>query len=201
MIFACIFIFMMWTHTIMSLVAYPRVVDVIGEECYTSIACVFIWLVTYIACVFTCLNLFIVFSSSWWENAWDDRRHFKLRFVPGCECVLSFGICCVYYEHAQGLLLTRWFAVNVLWFVFLNLAPVVLAGIQIWGEDRIVQRSFCTACVPKEYSEMDCPICLSPMEPAWRIISTNCNHIFHRGCVLEWMQQSKTCPICRSRLI
>jgi hypothetical protein len=28
---------------------------------------------------------------------------------------------------------------------------------------------------------------------------TNCNHLFHKNCLIQWFKINKTCPICRSR--
>jgi hypothetical protein len=28
----------------------------------------------------------------------------------------------------------------------------------------------------------------------------SCNHIFHKKCILEWLEKEKTCPLCRVNL-
>ena len=33
-----------------------------------------------------------------------------------------------------------------------------------------------------------------------QIIKTNCNHVFHLTCLSKWVNQSKTCPICRNEM-
>lgn len=48
-----------------------------------------------------------------------------------------------------------------------------------------------------------CGICLMPFEEGQQVITTDCSHIFHRGCGLPWMFQTagaETCPTCRSYL-
>jgi len=31
-------------------------------------------------------------------------------------------------------------------------------------------------------------------------IMTPCNHLFHSGCIINWLQQKKECPTCRADL-
>ena len=44
----------------------------------------------------------------------------------------------------------------------------------------------------------ECSICLKINN--YKIITTNCNHIFHEECLSKWIKISKTCPICRKNL-
>ena len=45
---------------------------------------------------------------------------------------------------------------------------------------------------------MECSICFED-ETRGKIIITNCDHAFHRNCILEWLRHTPcfTCPICR----
>ena len=53
-----------------------------------------------------------------------------------------------------------------------------------------------------ENSEDDCPICCEKLLE--NIIKTECNHIFHKECLMHWINSSQTqrynCPICVSNL-
>ena len=44
-----------------------------------------------------------------------------------------------------------------------------------------------------------CPICLDYIvEPSiLYAVKTSCNHSFHRKCLDKWLDNNKTCPICR----
>ncbi len=53
-----------------------------------------------------------------------------------------------------------------------------------------------------------CPICLDELsetdiersednEESRIVVKLNCGHVFHRGCLYEWLQKNTTCPICR----
>jgi len=49
-------------------------------------------------------------------------------------------------------------------------------------------------------AEQECSICLEPLERNIEVLP--CGHVFHTGCVREWMAQEHfrqlpTCPICR----
>ena len=41
----------------------------------------------------------------------------------------------------------------------------------------------------------ECPICLDTMEN--NIITTTCNHTFHKECFEHWAKYKNSCPLCR----
>ena len=43
----------------------------------------------------------------------------------------------------------------------------------------------------------ECAICL---EAAGKICVLECEHAFHKDCILQWLKESRTCPICRRDL-
>ncbi|TPX45734.1 hypothetical protein SeMB42_g03889 [Synchytrium endobioticum] len=47
-----------------------------------------------------------------------------------------------------------------------------------------------------------CPICYEPLEPAMKagIQVLLCGHLFHKNCVGQWLDISKTCPTCRAEI-
>ena len=46
----------------------------------------------------------------------------------------------------------------------------------------------------------ECTICLSnDLDNEW--VKLNCQHIFHRTCISEWLSINNTCPICREEHI
>ncbi len=44
----------------------------------------------------------------------------------------------------------------------------------------------------------ECSICLSAYEPGSYQAHMLCGHFFHCRCLTRWLQQSRTCPMCRS---
>ncbi len=46
-------------------------------------------------------------------------------------------------------------------------------------------------------SDEDCAICTLPCEHD--VATTRCNHVFHRPCLLRWLERDNSCPTCRQR--
>ncbi|XP_055817241.1 probable E3 ubiquitin-protein ligase RHB1A [Solanum dulcamara] len=46
-----------------------------------------------------------------------------------------------------------------------------------------------------------CPTCLEEYDSDNPRIVSKCNHHFHLSCILEWMERSRTCPICNQEMI
>ncbi|KDO20824.1 hypothetical protein SPRG_13639 [Saprolegnia parasitica CBS 223.65] len=54
-------------------------------------------------------------------------------------------------------------------------------------------------------SETECSICLVPFsrddfEVPGVVVETQCTHVFHQGCIAEWIETAATCPICRHHI-
>ena len=45
---------------------------------------------------------------------------------------------------------------------------------------------------------MDCPICLEQNNN--EMITTACNHVFHKSCLDEWKKINLSCPCCRNKI-
>ena len=65
------------------------------------------------------------------------------------------------------------------------------------AEQRVLAES-------KVHGEKDCAVCkeqfkLDTEDPDEQIIITlPCQHPFHEPCILPWLKNSGTCPVCRS---
>lgn len=70
------------------------------------------------------------------------------------------------------------------------------------------QTEKCDKCVPKQeevvqeedHKHEDCSICLEQLDNENDIITTKCNHKFHKECLSEWKKVNNTCPLCRGKL-
>lgn len=45
--------------------------------------------------------------------------------------------------------------------------------------------------------EQCCTICCSEYVEGEIITELPCHHLFHKPCVILWLQRSGTCPVCR----
>ncbi|KAF9614614.1 hypothetical protein IFM89_019591 [Coptis chinensis] len=55
--------------------------------------------------------------------------------------------------------------------------------------------------VEKENSEEgSCPVCLDEFCEGIEVTLMPCKHVFHNGCIKEWLQTNHTCPLCRHEL-
>ncbi|OHS98431.1 hypothetical protein TRFO_35172 [Tritrichomonas foetus] len=48
--------------------------------------------------------------------------------------------------------------------------------------------------------EEECPICMTSIGQCEDVMTTPCNHAFHKECLERWMQEDMVCPVCRSNL-
>lgn len=42
-----------------------------------------------------------------------------------------------------------------------------------------------------------CVICIEPLQSKQTTIILNCNHVYHKDCILDWFNKELTCPMCR----
>ncbi|XP_067329596.1 E3 ubiquitin-protein ligase RNF126 [Anolis sagrei] len=49
-------------------------------------------------------------------------------------------------------------------------------------------------------SGLECPVCKEDYEAGESVRQLPCNHLFHDGCIVPWLEQHDTCPVCRKSL-
>jgi len=66
-----------------------------------------------------------------------------------------------------------------------------------WEQDGELRALFrqCTA-IPEDWK---CAICLDDNHVS--VVSTQCKHHFHQRCILDWVNRTQTCPLCRGSLV
>jgi hypothetical protein len=45
-----------------------------------------------------------------------------------------------------------------------------------------------------------CPTCLESYTDENPAIETKCHHRYHLACIFEWLERSKTCPVCARKM-
>ncbi|EXC17857.1 E3 ubiquitin-protein ligase RING1-like protein [Morus notabilis] len=51
-----------------------------------------------------------------------------------------------------------------------------------------------------EDDQSKCVICMEELTIGSHVTCLPCSHIFHGGCILEWLNDNHTCPLCRFKL-
>mmetsp|Transcript_39333 Transcript_39333/g.59418 ORF Transcript_39333/g.59418 Transcript_39333/m.59418 type:complete len:159 (+) Transcript_39333:108-584(+) len=52
------------------------------------------------------------------------------------------------------------------------------------------------------YDDLGCVICMAEYEDGEDvIIDPKCKHIFHKTCLMEWLDKHDLCPMCRENMI
>ena len=49
-------------------------------------------------------------------------------------------------------------------------------------------------------SQKACPICQESTTAGEVMLQLPCEHAFHQGCIVPWLKQQCTCPICRAEI-
>ncbi|KAF8026031.1 hypothetical protein BT93_F2754 [Corymbia citriodora subsp. variegata] len=45
-----------------------------------------------------------------------------------------------------------------------------------------------------------CSICLEEFHRAEKVTELPCSHVFHRRCIIRWLEDRDSCPLCRCQL-
>ncbi|GAB5035365.1 ring-h2 finger protein [Nannochloropsis oceanica] len=56
------------------------------------------------------------------------------------------------------------------------------------------------ADVQSDKNKEGCTVCLEPHIVGSKALKLPCQHLFHRSCVMGWLEQHCTCPVCRFEL-
>ena len=49
-------------------------------------------------------------------------------------------------------------------------------------------------------TKAECVICMDEYSDGDSIATLQCNHLFHKKCILSWLSQSTSCPMCRTQV-
>ncbi|XP_076009700.1 E3 ubiquitin-protein ligase RNF126-like [Genypterus blacodes] len=68
--------------------------------------------------------------------------------------------------------------------------------------DRDKIKSLPTVQITEEHiaSGLECPVCKEDYSVGENVRQLPCNHMFHNDCIVPWLEQHDTCPVCRKSL-
>ncbi|RVE61809.1 hypothetical protein OJAV_G00174000 [Oryzias javanicus] len=68
--------------------------------------------------------------------------------------------------------------------------------------DRERIKSLPTISITQEHisAGLECPVCKEDYSVDERVRQLPCNHLFHNDCIVPWLEQHDTCPVCRKSL-
>ncbi|XP_067370726.1 E3 ubiquitin-protein ligase RNF126-like [Channa argus] len=68
--------------------------------------------------------------------------------------------------------------------------------------DRDKIKSLPTVRISDEHvaSGLECPVCKEDYSVGENVRQLPCNHMFHNDCIVPWLEQHDTCPVCRKSL-
>jgi len=64
--------------------------------------------------------------------------------------------------------------------------------------DQSVIASLNTFKVGEDILSENCVICADLYKEEEFVIKLNCDHIFHKKCLIKWFEKDNTCPLCRN---
>ncbi|XP_069042149.1 E3 ubiquitin-protein ligase RNF126 isoform X2 [Lepisosteus oculatus] len=68
--------------------------------------------------------------------------------------------------------------------------------------DREKIKTLPTVQITEEHvgSGLECPVCKEDYSVGENVRQLPCNHLFHNDCIVPWLEQHDTCPVCRKSL-
>ncbi|CAG9329073.1 unnamed protein product [Blepharisma stoltei] len=54
--------------------------------------------------------------------------------------------------------------------------------------------------IDSEIAEKECMICTEHFKEEEQATKLPCDHLFHSGCVVPWLQMKNSCPVCKRRV-
>uniref|UniRef100_A0A3Q1IRJ4 RING-type E3 ubiquitin transferase n=1 Tax=Anabas testudineus TaxID=64144 RepID=A0A3Q1IRJ4_ANATE len=68
--------------------------------------------------------------------------------------------------------------------------------------DRERIKSLPTISITEEHvgAGLECPVCKEDYSVEESVRQLPCNHLFHNDCIVPWLEQHDTCPVCRKSL-
>ena len=66
---------------------------------------------------------------------------------------------------------------------------------------KLFHKQFIKKTRTTKNKEDDCVICMDDYSENHKCSELYCGHKFHHSCILKWMNEKKTCPLCNTGFI
>lgn len=156
-----------------------------------------------------CITIFTIFLSiinvSYLNSKKSNQKIYlsDTKYIPIIVILLEFFCKVSFLFHSFPMKYTNLYHVSILTIHISTIIFLFLLGLSIIYMIRSLFKKSNIKIYPilaiQKFNYLnECPICLQTNN--YKIITTNCNHIFHEECLSKWIKISKTCPICRKNL-
>ncbi|XP_023006826.1 E3 ubiquitin-protein ligase RNF126-like [Cucurbita maxima] len=77
-------------------------------------------------------------------------------------------------------------------------SPAEMNGAPASAIERLQRQKF--DGLREEEEEGDCSVCCEALKGEEEVSRIPCGHVYHKFCILKWLQMSNSCPLCRTKL-
>ncbi|XP_023006824.1 RING-H2 finger protein ATL16-like [Cucurbita maxima] len=94
-------------------------------------------------------------------------------------------------------------AIEMIWvdldpFLVEEYSPPAMNGAPASAIERLQRQKF--DGLREEEEEGDCSVCCEALRGEEEVSRIPCGHVYHKCCILKWLQISNSCPLCRTKL-
>jgi len=137
-------------------------------------------------------------------NKSDDRSD-TIEIGPiNCDDYEIGDVVCVYNYHIDTCTENKAGRMAAYVIVAITMA-VCISIVVIWvlnlRHNNIAKKRRTRAVITdiyESYENEQCPICIEDMVD--NVCRVKCNHMYHRVCIMPWLEINNTCPVCREPL-
>ena len=77
-------------------------------------------------------------------------------------------------------------------------SPPAMNGAPASAIERLQRQKF--DGLREEEEEGDCSVCCESLKGEEEVSRIPCGHVYHKCCILKWLEMSNSCPLCRTQL-
>ncbi|KAH7529546.1 hypothetical protein ACOSP7_010471 [Xanthoceras sorbifolium] len=81
---------------------------------------------------------------------------------------------------------------------FQRVESVAINRNEPWRIAKMAEAPVVEEKIKVSYQEKDCSICLEKLSVGQKGGRLSCTHVFHKKCIVPWLEKSSSCPLCRA---